>query len=283
MRIGDRWNQVLRRQEGENSSGAGGNLPAGESNPSTPGTVQGTELTPGGTNGGSQSPFTHPSLAGKTEAEIATLLTVHEAAVREQGIRLNQLERERQSGGNQNNGTQTVIPETPVSPTDYWADPMKFNQMEREKTISAVKDLMAEMIAPLRAEVAENKTEKVWGEARSRIPDFTTYEPLVRQLWERMGKPVPNFDLLETLYYTAFGYVQKNGGGQAPAGGNGGNSNNYRPAPPQHQPANQPIRQQTNTRPVRELTENERTIARMKGLTPEQYLADLENSTMEMS
>lgn len=283
-------NKVLRQQAGEFSSetGAGENPP----NPagSTPGNNEGTGSSHTGTNGGIQSPFSHPALAGRSEEEIATLLTVNQAAVREQGIRLNQLERERQQqqqqNTNQNNGTQSAIPDAPISPTDYWADPGKAAQLERQRTVEAVRSMMEEMVAPLRMAAAEQQRDKVWTEIRAQIPDFVDYEPLVRQLLGRMGNPVPNLELLETLYFTAFGYVQKNGGGQQrqqqPVSQTNNGGNNFRPAPPQHMPANQPLKQQTPAKVVRELTENERTIARMRGLTPEQYIAELENPVLEL-
>lgn len=280
MLTGKRWE--LRKPEGESTSGAGGN-PQQTDPISTPAAPQGTESIPTDTSpAGSQSPFSHPALAGRTEEEIATLLTVNQAAVREQGLRLSEYERQRNQT-QPTNGVQSPIPATQpesTDPADFWKDPMGLIRKEQQRANQEVVRQMQEIIAPFQQDLAAQRANQAWVDVRAAIPDFVTYEPYVRELAKNMGVTEPNAQTLQTLYYTAVGYVAKN---QAQVGTAPVNNPSHRPPPPQHSPANQPIPKQQSGKQYRELTENERTLARMRKMTPEQYLDALESEVMEFS
>lgn len=292
-----RWNLVYQRQEDGPSSGGGEGSNEGESSPegqrqsqnNSESSPTGTE----GTSGASQSPFSNPALAGRSEDEIAQLLSVQEATIREQGRRLNEdFRRQQPEPQPQPQPQQQELPaqaqETEVDPAEYWANPGKYMRQHREETIKAVKREMESLISPFIQDLSQRKVTDAWTTARSKHADFQTYEPLVRELLSRSGITNPTAETLDIMYFTAVGYASKTGGSGAPTASapNGGGNNppsQHRPAPPQHPASSQPIRQQEAGKKIRELTENERVLAKMNRMTPEEYIRYLEMDEADVS
>jgi len=201
--------------------------------------------------------FSHPHLKGKTPAEIESLVNLMQSTVQSQTTRINELSR-----------TPTVNPEMSAAPAepkgDFFDDPL--THMRRE---------MAAAVAPINQEImnlkAQSQVNSAWGAVAEKFGDFDRYRSHIEVMLQNMnvGPAQVNSDLLESLYYGAKGYIQTHEAsletpGAAPTA-------TQRPPPPQHRPSAAPLPRSAGSE-LRELTEDERHLAREFGLTHKEYL-----------
>jgi hypothetical protein len=201
--------------------------------------------------------FSHPHLRGKTEAEIESLFNLMQNTVQSQTSRINELSR-----------APAVNPEMSASQLepkgDFFDDPL--THMRRE---------MAAAVAPINQEIANLKAQTLvnsaWESVAMKFGDFDKYRSHVEVMLQNMGVGPTQVtpDLLESLYYGAKGYIQTHqasletpGTPSAPA---------QRPPPPQHRPSAAPLPRSAGDQ-LRELTEDERRLAREFGLSHKEYL-----------
>lgn len=234
---------------------------------------------------GSDSPFRHPSLQGKSEEEIAQIMEragVLEATVREQGQALNRIHRENQN---------RPVNQGPPKEEEVEEDPQRFWEKPHEEIRSLVRKELSQIITPFREDLAKNQTNAAWQEVGQQFSDLETYRPLVEHLLSQNGNHTPTADDIRTVYYTAKGYALANGGidkvlGRPAAPNNlpPNDANNGRQPPPQHRASNQPLRNEgPDKKDRRQLTETERKWARLQGFTKdEEYLDYLEQSETEV-
>jgi hypothetical protein len=211
---------------------------------------------------GVQTEFQHALLQGKSSAEIDSLVATLEAATKEQGRELSRLHAEQSA---------PVIDTTPAevpSQEEYFANP---GQVIRNEVQSALR----EAIDPFKRDLAKSNERDVWATVAAGKADFDIARPLIEvYLQKNPGIPV-TVESVTTLYYTAKGYMAENGGAMGaavvpttPA--------SPPAAPPQHAASSHPIPQAAKKAAARQLTENERRLARENGYTDEQYLAWLD-------
>lgn len=223
---------------------------------------QGSEGTPSGSN---QSPFSHPSLKGLTEEQLATRLALTEQTVKEQGKKLNEYHNRFVTQNTQNQNTNNQESQTPFSaPTaeDFWKDPLK---SQESVTRRIIREEMQQIIAPFREDMVESRTERAWAQVRSRHADLDDYRVWIENQLNTNGVTNPDPGTIEMLYFAAVGMSSKQG--------NHGNNNQPNPPQqrmnPQHPPSNHPVRGERKTSNQRELTENERRMMREFGFKDE--------------
>ena len=148
---------------------------------------------------------------------------------------------------------------------------------------------IASAVAPLNEQIAAFQASRneatVWSQIEQEIPDFGQYKHLVQKLIEGHGYKTAdlNVSLLRNLYYTAVGWNQRHGGQQVKE------STPESIAPqthiPQHKPSTAPLPASQQVSQVRELTEQERRLAREWGQTPEEFtrLQDADIDVTEFS
>ena len=288
-----KWKRVLmERNEGDgNSLGGGGSHSEDPGNPPNP--DSNSNPSPSDTGDGGQSPFNHPSLRGRSEEEIARLLEVSEATIREQGRNLSMMNRriqEIEQSSPRRDDRREDERQTPFEepdPQEFWKSPYKHVNQAVQQSEQRILNALQEVIKPFRESYARTAKEQAFEEIRKEFDDFGRYEALINTLLMQSGVPDDKVtpESIRYLYYTAYGIAQrkaeKEGGGnmrEGNGGNDGGNGNNNarRDPPPQHRASNQPVNRAPNRVTVRELDENEKTIARMKGMTDEQFLSWME-------
>ena len=101
--------------------------------------------------------------------------------------------------------------------------------------------------------------------------DFDKYRPHVETMLQNMGVGPTQVtpDLLESLYYGAKGYIATHEANVASTAAPP--TSTQRPPPPQHRPSSAPLPRSKSTE-LRELTEDERRLAREFGLSHKEYL-----------
>lgn len=214
------------------------------------------------TNQPAPDPYSNPRLTGKSPAEVQSYVNLLEDTAKEQNRRLSQ---------------QPVAPVQPEPEPegDFFQDPRMVMRQEMDR-----------MMAPIRSEIASMKAgdtaAEAWKETAAMFPDFDTWRPYIDRLIQMQGITEITSGTLQSLYYTAKGYASSQGidvtgaaqrqsteqGGQPVAPNQG-----QRMPPPQNRPSNAPLPNQTKPAQTRELTENERRLAREWKMSPAEYIA----------
>lgn len=206
-------------------------------------------------------PFAGTRVAGMSVEQGAEYIKLLEATTQEQKDRLTRAESQPSSA-----------PITPPPPTKEEAKVDFF-----ENPHAAIEAAMAKAVAPLNDQIAEFRTQGIvdaaWTAIAQEIPDFAQFRPMVEQLITSNAVPAGTItvDLLRHLYYTAVGFADRRGGTvptptPAPAGSTPTHI-------PQHRPSAAPLSVAEEGKPkLRELTENERVLAKFHGQTDEEYL-----------
>ena len=205
-------------------------------------------------------PFTNPRLTGKTPEEVQAYVNLLEDTAKEQNRRLNE---------------QAAAPpaqqQEPEPEGDFFADPRQVLRQEMDR-----------MMAPIRSEIASMKAgdaaAQAWAEVTTMFPDFETWRPYIDRLIQMQGITDITSGTLQSLYYTAKGYAAsqgidvgaQQGGVNVPPQNQGGNRP---PPPPQNRPSSAPLPNQNTAPKTRELTENERRLAREWKMSPAEYIA----------
>ena len=152
-----------------------------------------------------------------------------------------------------------------ISAEDFWKNPSK---SVREVVEGTVRSQLQELIQPFRDDLASGKTDQAWRDAGAAHSDLSQYKPMIDALLSRAGTTDPSFNEIEQYYYMAVGFTSKNESGATTSV-----PTVHPSAPPQHAPSSHPIIPSEADKPKpRELDENERTLARLSGQTPEEYL-----------
>lgn len=252
--------------EGSQQASSSGSQGSGE-----PGGDQGTAPTDVSTGG--QTGFTHPLLRDKSPAEIEQLVSSFESAVREQGTELNQLYRQMNQGGRQEPTGTGPAPTQEPSNEDFFSRPV-------DAVRSLIQQQLSETVAPLRQEIQQfvqsNQVEAKRQQYRQRWPDWDRYEPFIQNAAASRGLSMEQIlsdeGVAEIMYRAVRDMQRERGNGPQPQPQNQPPRNQQ--VNPQHRPSSSPLPQQ-NKQPsggTRELTENERILARQYGMSPAEYI-----------
>lgn len=196
------------------------------------------------------------TLKGKSDPEVESYVSLLEGTVREQNAALN-------------TPPPATTPAPVKEPTDFYDDPRQ-----------AIREEVGEMIAPFVSDLRESRADRARETMRGEFGgEWTEMEPIVDNLisqGRRAGMVINDHDpaMLRTLFYTAKGYrvhtAPPTAPGLPPAEGT------VAPAAPtvipQHRPSAAPLPTGRAKPAVRELTENERRLAREWGMTHEEYI-----------
>jgi len=211
--------------------------------------------------------FGNPNLAGKTPQEIEAYTNLLESTVKSQSGRLTADFEKKQE--------PELEPLPDWSRDDFFEDPITImSQVVRRE--------MANTVAPINREIENMRTQAgvnvAWESAKAKFTDFERYRPAIESMIASQGMTPGQVtaQTLEALYYGAVGYYATQGvspGEEAIAP----KMEEPTPpaAPPQHRPSRAPLPEPaSDKKTVRDLTEEERQIARQWKMTPEEYLAE---------
>jgi len=199
--------------------------------------------------------FSHPHLQGKSPAEIESLFNLMQNTVQSQTRRINELATV---------PTPTAPAEVGVEPKgDFFDDPLTHMRRELRTAVAPIN----EEIANLKAQALVNSA---WESVGMKFHDFEKYRSHVEAMLQNMGVGPAQVtpDLLESLYYGAKGYIATHEANIAPAPSE---VPSQAPPPPQHRPSSAPL-PRSNAGQPRQLTEDERRLAREFNLTPEEFI-----------
>lgn len=201
-------------------------------------------------------PFTHPHLQGKTPQEIEALVNLLESTVQSQNRRMEEI---RSVPVNQP-AAPAPVSEAPTG--DFFDNPLAHLRSELKAAVD-----------PINAEIMRLKAQALvdgaWQAVAGKYADFDKYRPYIQQMLNARGVAPEEVspELIESLYFAAVGWVARTQKPEAPAAPATPPS-----APPQHRPSNAPLPRNTPLKP-RELTEQERRLAREFGMTEDDYRA----------
>jgi hypothetical protein len=129
---------------------------------------------------------------------------------------------------------------------------------------------MAQAVAPINTEInnmrAQSRVNSAWQFVEQKFADFNEYRPAIESMLAGQGVRPEQVtpQLLESLYYGAYGYFQKSGAApSAPA------APAAQPNIPQHRPSAAPLPSKAPAK--RALTEEERSLAKYWGMTEDEY------------
>ena len=201
--------------------------------------------------------FNHPHLQGKTEAEIESLFNLMQNTVQSQVTKINELSR-----------APAVNPEMSHAPAepkgDFFDDPL--THMRRE---------MAAAVAPINEEIrnikAQSQVNSAWEQVAMKFQDFDKYRSHIEVMLQNMnvGPAQATGALLESLYHAAKGYNQTQEASMEAVPGTPRSAAQPTP-PPQHRPSAAPLPRSGTE--LRELTEDERRMAREFKMTHKEFL-----------
>ena len=199
--------------------------------------------------------FSHPHLQGKSTAEIESLFNLMQNTVQSQTRRINELA---------STPAPSPVDEPVTEPKgDFFDDPLAHMRRELRAAVAPIN----EEIANIKAQATVNMA---WEQVGMKFGDFDKFRPHVEVMLSNMGV-APNQvtpDLLESLYYGAKGYIATHEQSVEPTAPP---TKTQAPPPPQHRPSSAPLPRSQGSRP-RQLTEDERRMAREFGMTPEQWI-----------
>ena len=214
--------------------------------------------------------WNNPRLQGRTQREVDNLYGLAEETVQQQGRRLS----EQESRIRELEGLVTSRPPAESSPgvssQEFFADPA-----------AHIDRMLTAAVAPLREEIQEAKRTLGAGDSRERLrrehPDFESVSPYLDMLLQRGNYPEPDdYGLLQTLYFTAKGYMADQGIDvrAQPIHESAANAPPQGTMIPQHRASTPPPppRSADPTQPSRALTENEKRLAREYKMSDEDYL-----------
>ncbi len=211
-------------------------------------------------------PYAGTRVEGMSPEQAAEYIKLLEATTTEQKDRLTLAER--------GASADPITPPVEEKRPDFFDDPY-----------AAVELAMAKAVAPINEQIAQFRTQGIvndaWTKIRAEIPDFAQYGHLVEQLVSSNNVPPETItvDLLRHLYYTAVGFATRQGG-IVPTPET--TPSEALPHIPQHRPSAAPLTSIESGAPkLRELTENERVLARFNKMTDEEYLR-LQDEDLEL-
>lgn len=199
--------------------------------------------------------YKHPHLQGKAPTEVEAYVSLLEDTVRSQSTRLTEKE-------------ATPPPPPPGPEGDFFTNPQEILRHE-----------LKQAVAPIQAEIdnmkAQAKVNDAWQAISGKFQDFDQYRPYIEQMVKASGSTPSqiNAGVLENYYYAAKGYVASQGGvvtPQAPTPPE--NRPPAAPNIPQHRPSSAPLPSSKGEAAPRQLTEEERRLAREFGMTEEEYI-----------
>lgn len=200
-----------------------------------------------------QGLYAHPHLQGKGPGEVEAYVSLLEDTVRSQSTRLTEKE-------------ATPPPPPPAPEGDFFTNPQEILRHE-----------LKQAVAPIRAEIdnmkAQAKVNDAWQEIQGKFKDFDSYRPYIEQMVKASGSTPGqiNASVIENFYYAAKGYVASQGGDVTP---NAPAPQEKPAAPniPQHRPSSAPLPSNKGEAAPRQLTEEERRLAREFGMSEEEYI-----------
>ncbi len=256
----------FREKEPSSEVGEEGTKEGKEEEKKTP--ESSSETPPTDTQDGVEGPFTHPSLVGKSEQELADLLALSDLkdiTIKEQKAAVDSI-------GNQP-PTPAPEPEPPVDATsaEYFENPIG-------TTRKMIQEELKSIVAPLEAQFAKGFVKDAWEEVGEEIPNLAQMRPAIEAVLKRSGITNPTSAHIIGSYDMAVGQAARQGTvipGVAPV------DSDPSPKPevenprmiPQHAVSTQPIAETEKKVEFEPLNENEARLAREANLTHEKYRA----------
>jgi hypothetical protein len=146
-----------------------------------------------------------------------------------------------------------------------------------DRPVEVIRDLvraeMTQAVAPINEEInnmrAVGQVNSAWQAVAGKFEDFEQYRPAIEQMLQGQGVRPDQVtpQLIESLYYGAYGYFQKAGPALAPAPVPGVPPGG--PSIPQHRPSSAPLPRQAPV--ARVLTEEEKSLARRWNMSEDDY------------
>lgn len=211
-------------------------------------------------------PFAGTRVAGMSAEQVGEYVKLLEVTTTEQKDRLTLAERGASS--------DPITPPAEEKRPDFFDDPY-----------AAMEAAMQRAVAPINEQIAQFRTQGIvdnaWTAIANEIPDFGRHKHSVEQLVasNRVPPETITVDLLRHLYYTAVGFASLQGGNVPTPEVT---PNAAIPHIPQHQPSAAPLSvEETGAPKLRELTENERVLAKFSNMTDEEYLR-LQDENLEL-
>lgn len=273
---------------------------SGTSSDPTPSSAQSGQAQEAGVDPqtGGQTEFRHNRLQGRSPAEIERYVQQLEDTVREQGTALTAAQRQQQQQpqGQQRQQQQEGPPQ--ISEDEFFSNPgesvKKILEYELNRTVKPLNEEIQTL-------AQRDQAERLRSRYRSRFPDWDHYEGQIELMAQRAGMTLEQVltseQVTQVMYYAAKGMTSEEGtqpmsqqpqnqqGNQGAQRSPGSPAQQQPPqgqqqqAPqqgvPQHRPSAAPLPNQgqgQQSGPTRELTENERRLAREYGMTAQQFL-----------
>ena len=265
----NRWMKGLSlgprdKEQEPGEQGGGGNGTPSDPNPEE---KEGKNLPPTGT--GAESPFKDGPLAGKSLQEVEAEFSVLNLTLGEQSQQLtDQHERLNQPPPPVAYDGRVDAGPPKVSSEDFYADP---GAAIEGIVKSVVETHLDKIIEPFKASLASDQTSAAWVEAVRRYPDIENRRALIQAQFDRGAVKNPNADSIVYVYKAVLGELSLTNTQQPSPQPNA--QPEPRPAPPQHGASSQPLSPPAGEKQLRELTENEHTLRRMRGQSVETYLS----------
>ena len=180
--------------------------------------------------------------------------------------------------------TEAETAPPPVAPVAAPDEEANFYDNPREVLRHEIQQAVDPINEQIAAFQAAGEAQGAWRTIEQEIPDFVQFRPMIDQLIQGHGYKQSDIsvELLRNLYYTAVGWNSRHGGTPvttpepAPTPG---------PTPqhiPQHRPSTAPLPSDASTAPKdRELTENERRLAKEWNMSHGEYLR-LQDENLEL-
>jgi len=208
--------------------------------------------------------FQHPLLKGKSPEEIERIFETQESALKDVTKEANELH------SRLNVQATAPTPQVEEEEEDYGDD---FLAPKMRLLEGRLKKSMEEMVRPLKDNLSAGRAQSAREMLRGRHQLFSTLEPHIDRLLREQGidPATAGEQQLTLLYHTALGVATEQG---IDLRGTTEAPRNERPpmSIPQHRPSSAPL-PKTPEKQKRELTENERILAKHYRMSEDEYRA----------
>jgi len=239
----------------DDPSDPGGEGAATEEEESPSSTTENSQEPPTPTEG--QTPFSHPSLEGLSEAEVAERLAVSESTIKAQRKRMNELE---------------SIASRPAAPAqeeeEGERDPQKFFEDPYGEIGKIIEKQLTQAVAPLAQDLKSRRVQGIYDSLAQEYPNFGQFKGAVAEQIKLWGIPddAVNEDLVRTTFLSKVGEASlstRQNGRQDETEARQEPQPEQPRVSPQHRPSSHPPKEPKADAP-RALTEEEKRFARIQ-------------------
>ena len=143
----------------------------------------------------------------------------------------------------------------------------------RKVVKATIKEEMDTIIAPFSADLARNQAEQAWAQ-NAHLPQLAQLRPVIEAYLIKQGISAPTAQTIEDVYDLIIGKMQRSNV-KLPGLDTGVGEPTIDPVRLHHniELQTQPLAPVETKQQLRELTENEKLLARRRGMTDEQFLS----------